>query len=377
MIDDRNDSIRGEVVQFGRRPIPPRAAVVENKTHVRTFLADMLEGLGFIAREADAPEIRATLRDFRPDLIVLGPLGGGLEVRGVLRVLQAQGYGGKVMLFGGRSSNALLPAHEFGEQAGLAMLPPLGTPFRDRDLDANLDCFLPVRPAPELPVDVAEALVRVRHPTWGVVSPAYFIPAANDPYLHALSQFVIARALTDSMQFTAANHDVQISMRLPLMALEDMHFIDRLMQHLPDQARKSGFLVALDCADLVSDAALVRRIAGQLALRNIGIAINDIDAEGAALVGQRDLPIVEMKVAGNIISGCADDRIKQAHCAQIVTIAREAGAKSLAEGVETQLDFMMVRDLGFDLLQGRMFAKPMPAHKFERAVLARRHAAVA
>jgi EAL domain-containing protein (putative c-di-GMP-specific phosphodiesterase class I) len=403
MIDDRNDSIRGEVVQFGRRPIPPRAAVVENKTHVRTFLADMLEGLGFIAREADALEIRATLRDFRPDLIVLGPLGGGLEVRAVLRVLQAQGYGGKVMLFGGRSSSALLPTHEFGEQAGLAMLPPLGTPFRDRDLDAHLDCFLPVRPAPELPVDVdealcngwlelwyqpkinarslvphgAEALVRVRHPTWGVVSPAYFIPAANDPYLHSLSHFVIARTLTDSMQFATANHDVQISMRLPLMALEDMHFIDRLMQHLPDQAKKSGFLIALDCADLVSDAALVRRIAGQLALRNIGIAINDIDAEGAALVGQRDLPIVEMKVAGNIISGCADDRIKQAHCAQIVTIARETGAKSLAVGVETQLDFMMVRDLGFDLLQGRMFAKPMPAHKFERAVLARRHAAVA
>jgi EAL domain-containing protein (putative c-di-GMP-specific phosphodiesterase class I) len=46
----------------------------------------------------------------------------------------------------------------------------------------------------------------VRHPTWGVVAPAYFIPAANDPYLHALSRFVIARALADSRQFANANH---------------------------------------------------------------------------------------------------------------------------------------------------------------------------
>ena len=74
MIDDRSALGMGEVVPFGRRPIPPRACVVENKTHVRTFLAEMLDELGFIAREAGTPDIRTVLRDFRPDLIVLGPL---------------------------------------------------------------------------------------------------------------------------------------------------------------------------------------------------------------------------------------------------------------------------------------------------------------
>ena len=105
MIRDHNDERRGEVVQFGRRPIPPRACIVENKTHVRMFLAEMLDELGFIACEADTLDIRGTLREFRPDLIVLGPLSGGDEVRLVLRALQAQIYGGKVMLFGGRSSD--------------------------------------------------------------------------------------------------------------------------------------------------------------------------------------------------------------------------------------------------------------------------------
>jgi hypothetical protein len=59
-----------EIIQFSRRPVPPRACVVENRIHVRMFLADMLDEMGFIAREADTSDIRATLRDFRPDVIV-------------------------------------------------------------------------------------------------------------------------------------------------------------------------------------------------------------------------------------------------------------------------------------------------------------------
>jgi EAL domain-containing protein (putative c-di-GMP-specific phosphodiesterase class I) len=403
MIDDRSALSFGEIIPFGRRPIPPRACIVENKTHVRTFLAEMLDEVGFIAREALPGDIRITLRDFRPDLIVLGPLNGGPEVRAVMQTLRANGYGGRLMLFGGRSSAALIRNFEFGEAASLAMLPPLGTPFRDRDLATNLACFLPVQPAPPLPVDVdealcnswlelwyqskidprslvprgAEALVRVRHPTWGVVAPAYYIPGASDPFLHGLSQFVVARLLADSSQFAAGKHKLQISIRLPLQALEDMQFIDRLMEHLPEKVRQNGFLIAVDCVDLVSELALVRRIAVQLAARNIGISIDAVDANGAALAGRRELPVVEMKVDRKYIRGCADDRIKQAHCAQIVAIARDTGAKSVAEGVESQPDFLVVRDLGFDLLQGHMFAKPMAPRKFERAMLARRYAAVA
>ena len=381
----------------------PRACVVENRTYVRMFLADMLDELGFIAREAGTSDIRTVLCEFRPDLIVLGPLSGALEVQAFLKKLQAQVYGGAVMLFGGRSSEALVGSHELGEQARLTMLPPLGTPFRARDLDANLERFLPIRPPPPLPVDVdealcngwlelwyqskidpktlvpqgAEALVRVRHPTWGVVAPAYFIPAADDPYLHALSRFVIARALSDSTQFANANHPVRASIPLPLLALEDMQFIDGMLGRLSEKTRQNGFLIGVDCIDLVNDYALVQRIGSQLAQRNIGIAISDIDSEGAALAARRDLPVVEMKVNRRLIRGCADDRIKQAHCAEIIAIARGTGAKSLAEGVETQSDFLAVRELGFDLLQGQMFAKPMTPRKFERTMLARSYAAVA
>lgn len=188
---------------------------------------------------------------------------------------------------------------------------------------------------------------------------------------------MIARALADSRQFANANHPVRASIPLPLLALEDMQFIDGMLERLSEKARQNGFLIGVDCIDLVNDYALVQRIGAQLAQRNIGIAISDIDAEGAALAACRDLPVVEMKINRRLIRGCADDRIKQAQCAEILGIARGTGAKSVAGGVETQSDFLAVRELGFDLIQGQMFAKPMAPRKFERTMLARNYAAVA
>jgi EAL domain-containing protein (putative c-di-GMP-specific phosphodiesterase class I) len=117
---------------------------------------------------------------------------------------------------------------------------------------------------------------------------------------------------------------VRATIPLPLVALEDMQFIDGMMERLSEKTRQHGFLIAVDCIDLVNDYDLVRRIGAQLAQRNIGIAINDIDAEGAALAASRDLPVVEMKVNRRLFRGCADDRIKQAHCADIIAIAHSA-----------------------------------------------------
>ncbi len=400
MIQEQYLARQARCVSFGQRPVPPRACVVENKPHVRSFLADAMSDLGFITRECTAPQLAATLAGGAPDLIVLGPLGEDGELPMLLRKLA--GFGGKVMLFGGRSAPSLIAAHELGEQLGLAMLPSLGTPFRDGDLSQNLGCFLPIAPSPAIGIDVdealrngwlelwyqakidarsliprgAEALVRVRHPTWGLVAPAYFIPAANDPYYHALSQFVIMHAMADWMRFAADGKRVDISVNLPSPVLEDPDFIAYVFGKLPADAADGGLLIAADCADVLADADLVRKAGAQLAFRNIGIALDTIGPDGAMLVGRRDLPVVEMKVQSAFVCDCSKDRIRQAVCAHIVAAARENGARAVAGGVAKHADFVMLRELGFDLVQGPMFAKPMEARRFARTVLARRFAAV-
>lgn len=400
MILDKHLAQQARLVPFGHRPVPPRACVVDPKPHVRGFLAEALSGLGFVAQDCGTAELEAVLTDVAPDLLVIGPLGDVEALCALLRKLAT--FPGKVMLFGGRSAPSLIRGHEVGESLGLAMLPPLGTPFREGDLSGNLGCFLPIAPSPAIGIDVdealcngwlelwyqpkidprsltpggAEALVRVRHPTWGLASPAYFIPSANDPYYHALSQFVIMHAMADWLQFAADGNPVDISVSLPSPVLQDPDFIADVFGKLPAGAAAAGLLIAADCADAMADAALVRKAGAQLAFHKIGLALDSIGTEGAMLVGQRDLPVVEMRVRSAFVHDCSGDRVRQAVCAHIVAAARENGARAVADGVASHADFMMLRDLGFDLVQGPLFAKPMPAHKFARSVLAKRFAAV-
>lgn len=401
MIQDQHQyARRKQTVSFRLGPIPPRVCVVDNKPHVRSFIAEALDDLGFIVHQCGAAALAVVRAEVAPDLIVLGPLGEAGELAALLGNLA--GFPGKVMLFGGRSAPSLMHTHELGKRLGLAMLQPLGTPFRDGDLSANLDCFLPIALPPDIGIDVdealckgwlelwyqpkidtrsltprgAEALVRVRHPTWGLLKPAYFIPSVDDPYYHALSQFVIMHAMADWMWFAADGNRVDISVSLPSPVLEDPDFIATIFGKLPAKAADGGLLIAVDCAEALNDAAVVRKACAQLAFRRIGIALDTTGPEGATLVGRRDLPVVEIKVQSTFVCGCADDRIRQAVCTHIVAAARDNGARAVASGVATHADFLTLRKLGFDLVQGPLFAKPLPAHKFVRSAFARRFSAL-
>lgn len=320
MIQDQHLTRQADVIPLGQRPLPPRACVVDDKPFVRSFLAEALSDLGFISHECGVADLDATLTDAAPNLIVLGSLGEEDELAALLGQLVE--FSGKVMLFGGRSAPGLTRAHEQGERLGLTMLPPLGTPFREGDLGQILAGFLPIAPAPDIGVDVDEALnngwlelwyqpkidarsltlrgaeaqVRVRHPTWSLVAPAYYLPAEGDPYYHALSQFVIMHAMADWMRFGADGRRIDISVNLPSPVLEDPDFIAHVFGKLPRDAAEGGLLIATDCAGALADAPAVRKAAAQLAFHHIGIALDAIGPEGVTLVGRRDLPVVEMKV---------------------------------------------------------------------------------
>jgi EAL domain-containing protein (putative c-di-GMP-specific phosphodiesterase class I) len=217
----------------------------------------------------------------------------------------------------------------------------------------------------------AEALVRVRHPNWGLVSPSSFVGGGSDPYLRTFSQYIIMRAMADSAAFAAARHPIDISIDLPGAALNDVEFADKVLQAVPDNASKRGLQIEVRCADIVGNVPRLRHVAGQLAFRNIGISIDDVGREGAWLAGERSLPVVELKVGRRYVRGCATDRVKQAVCSEIIAAAQANGVRSVAVGVDSHADFIAARELGFDLLQGALFAKPMELRAFERTLGAR------
>jgi EAL domain-containing protein (putative c-di-GMP-specific phosphodiesterase class I) len=381
----------GRRVGFGRRRVAPRVRIFDRKPYVRIFLAETFEDLGFVAEcWAQPGEILPSLDAVEPDLAVIVVPDGDAGVEDVLRLLAAARFRRKVMLMGSRSMPAVAGAQRFGEELGLAMLPVLGTPFRTRELKERLAGLLPAEAAPPLPVDLieafannwlelwyqpkidphtltargAEALIRVRHPSWGIVPPAHFLPEEGDPHFRALSDFVVLKAIADWTQFAIDGVPIEIAINLPAAVLADPDFVRRMRRQLPDHPAFNRLIVEIDSSELIGGVPQVRG----LGAAGIGVSIDNVGVEHSSLVGLEKLPVVELKVTRHVVNGCAQDRLKRALCATILDIARRLGARTVAEGVETRADLIAAREIGFDLVQGFLFGKPTEARKFARTL---------
>lgn len=386
------------VATFGQRKIAPRACIIDPKRHIRTFLSDALDELGFITGEcASAAELPSLLEQQLPDLVVLGIPNDGVEVGNILQTLATKLFGGQVLLIGPRNSIIVGALRQLGEEAGIAMLPPLATPFSADGLRASVVTLLPQKSPPSPPVDVAEALkagwlelwyqqkidahtlaprgaealIRMRHPSWGVVPPASFIPDSKDPQFKGLSDFVVTRALEDWHYFIGQHGPVDISINLPIGFLEDAASVSRLCRQIPDHPAFGGLIVEVKGAEIIRNIDLAIDVAKRMRFHNIAISIDDLGADWPALSDLANFPFVEIKVDREFVSGSADNRLKQTVCRSIVELADRMGARTVAKGVETRSDLVAAHEMGFDLAQGFLFGKPANAKKFARAALSR------
>ena len=378
---------------FGQRKVAPRACVVDSKQHLQTFLSEALEELGFIVcRCTCAEELGEALGVHYPDLVIFGLSAGGMEASRALEIAAAQQFGGKVLLLGPAASPMVAAVRRLGEHHGLAMLPILKTPFGDRDLRAAVSDLLPAEPPAPPPVDAgealdagwlelwyqpkvnsrslaldgAEALIRMRHPTWGVVPPAYFVPAEDDPHFQALSEFVIDKAVSDWRYFVSQRGRIQIAINLPLSFFRSRGAAQHLCRMLPRHPAFEGLIVEMNGTEVTENLAFSNELAQALRFHNIGISIDDLGEEWPSLIEAEDFPFVEVKLDRTFVEGCADDRLRRAACRQIVEFAQGSGARTVAEGVENRNDFLVLREMGVDLIQGFLFARPMTARKLAR-----------
>jgi EAL domain-containing protein (putative c-di-GMP-specific phosphodiesterase class I)/CheY-like chemotaxis protein len=382
---------------FGRRKVTPQVCVADSKRHLRAFLTDVLEDLGFVTGEcAKADELGTILETQLPDLIVLGLSVDGIEAGKILEILVRRKFSGKVLAIGARESILVKAVQQVGEEYGIAMLPPLTTPFAAETLRQRVAALLPEEPAPRPAVDVAEALhagwlelwyqqkidartlvrcgaealVRMRHPAWGVVPPAYFIPEDDDPHFLRLSEFVIDRATEDWRYLLEQQSPTDISINLPVSFLKNREGVRDLYRRMPAHPAFGGLLIEVNSAEVIHNLDLLIDVTKEVRFHNIAVSIDDVGADWPALMGLDSFPFAELKVDRQFVTGCANDRLKRTVCRRIIELAKGYGVRVVAEGVETRADFVAANEMGFDLVQGYMFGKPMGLKKFARSALA-------
>ncbi len=141
-----------------------------------------------------------------------------------------------------------------------------------------------------LDVGGAEALIRMRHPRLGVVKPAAFMPHMTERLLPALSQFVIAQAVSDWRYFLVEQRAIDLSINLPIAFLDDSASFEYLCRQLPDDPAFGGLILEVDGNELSRDLSRARGFANQARLRKIAISVDRLGDEWAALLRSRDFP---------------------------------------------------------------------------------------
>jgi len=386
------------IVTFGQRKITPRVCVADGKKHLRAFLTGVLQDLGFVTSEcASADELRVILETNLPDLVLLGVTADGAEPGRFLEILVRQEFSGDVLIVGAGESLVVRAVQQVGREYGISMLPPLTTPFAAETLRERVEMLLPDEPAPGPAVDVeealhagwlelwyqqkveagtlvragAEALVRMRHPTWGIVPPSYFIPAADDPHLYKLSDFVIERAIRDWHYLLKQQSATGISINLPVSFFSDGQAVRDLCRRVPRHPAFGGLLIEIKSHEVMENLDLLSEVFREVRLHDVGISIDNLGTDWPALMQLDDFPFAELKVDRQFVTGCSEDRLKRTVCRHIVELATRHGARVVAEGVESRADLLAANEIGFDLAQGYLFEKPMALKMFARSSLRR------
>ena len=209
-----------------------------------------------------------------------------------------------------------------------------------------------------------EALVRWHHPQLGTVSPAEFIPLAEESgAIIEIGRWVLRQALHQAAAWSASiGAPLRMAVNLSPRQLMDDDVTRDVVAALADSGFPAGQLT-LEVTEgvLVQD---VERVVGQLeALRALGvaIAIDDFGTGFSGLSYLRRLPADIIKIDRSFVSDLAAGSSSASLISSIVELARTLGLAVVAEGVETDGQRRLLQDLHCGSAQGFLFARPEPA----------------
>jgi PAS domain S-box-containing protein len=208
-----------------------------------------------------------------------------------------------------------------------------------------------------------EALVRWRHPTRGLLSPDAFIPAAEQtPLIHALTVWVLREALAQQQRWAAAGIDVRVSVNLSPSVLANAN-VPALVE---EQLAASGCPANRLALEITESAIVENPVAARAALAvlratGVHVSLDDFGTGYTSFTLLRTLDLDEVKLDQTFVMRATQSSADEAIVASVVDLAHRLGLEAVAEGVEDEATHDLLVSLGYDLLQGYLFARPMPA----------------
>jgi EAL domain-containing protein (putative c-di-GMP-specific phosphodiesterase class I)/CHASE2 domain-containing sensor protein len=208
----------------------------------------------------------------------------------------------------------------------------------------------------------AEALVRWRHPTDGIISPARFVPLAESTgVIRELTAFVLRQAAADAARLKAEGTPVRIAINVSAADIGNTGFIDQVIQIIGETGIDAGGLT-LEVTESAIISSPTTAIAVLTALRGHGveIAIDDYGTGQSTLSYLKQLPVDELKIDKSFVTSVCEDENDRIMVRSTINLGHELGLRVVAEGVEDAPTLELLRSLGCDYAQGYLIGKAMP-----------------
>ncbi len=210
-------------------------------------------------------------------------------------------------------------------------------------------------------VEGVEALLRWRHPQLGLVPPAEFIPLAEEQgSIVEIGRFVLETACRVAAGWVRANGPLALAVNISGRQLREPSFVDDVAAALRDNGLDPSLLrLELTEGVLVHADDAARANVAAACESGVQLAIDDFGVGNSWIGHLEDVYADLIKVDRSLLSGVetGDPRLLRG----TVALARELGARVVAEGVERPRQLEAVRRLGCDIGQGFLLARPMPA----------------
>lgn len=222
-------------------------------------------------------------------------------------------------------------------------------------------------------INKAEALLRWNHPTMGAISPAVFIPLAEESGLiHELGNWVFQEASSQIKRWHGRYSEA------PKLKIG----INKSPRQFVGGRTNEDWLSFLRKIDLAPEYVIIEITEGlllenreevtkkllQFQAEGVQIALDDFGTGYSAMAYLKKYKIDYLKIDQSFVRDMVSDPGDQAIIEAIILMAHKLGIRVIAEGVELEAQRNLLTQAGCDLAQGYLFAKPMPAHEFERTV---------
>ena len=373
--------------------------VVDDEIDFASYVGEVAEDLGFDVLVSDNPTEFHTLYSNTIDVIVLDlfmPKVDGVEL---LRFLADNNSQASVVFMSGKDPSVLRSAKELATEQGISVLGWLQKPFRAQQLEDILNKYVKASPkaaahntlitVDELAQAIkdkvlylvyqpqvsiidrrvigVEALVRWKHPIKGMIPPSYFIPMAEENNLiQEITSLTTKAAIRQQGIWKKQGSNLRMSINMSQKALDDLELPSKLAACATSLgADLSKVMIEVTETALTSNLIQYMDILARLRMKGFGLSIDDFGTGYSSLQQLIRVPFSELKIDGSFVQKMNTDKECFTITKVSIKLAHELGICVVAEGIEREEEWNILKQLGCDEGQGYWIGKPMPPEEIE------------